>query len=246
MKPKVFLPLLFALTASGFAQAKEAAKTIDPKAKAVLEEGLKAVGTPEAIAKIKSRTSVGSVSMPAQGMTLSLEIKQKAPMRFYSKAVIPEVMTVEQGYDGKEGWSKDSIQGSRKLTGPELAQAREGAALFFEKQTLENLASAKLLPDSKDGDKSYTVVETTNKDGDSKTLYFDKETKLLSRVAAKAAVGPGGEMLMDTRATDYKEVDGVQIAFTVTTKVGPQNMIMKFSSVEHNKEIDDSLFQMKK
>ena len=35
--------------------------------------------------------------MPAQGMTLTLEMIQKGPNLMYSKSVVPNIMEVEQG-----------------------------------------------------------------------------------------------------------------------------------------------------
>jgi len=246
MKSKSLIPLLFALTSAGLASAQEAAKTIDPKAKAVIEKSIEAIGGKEAMAKITSRTAVGKLEMPAQGMTMSLEVKQKAPLMFYSKAVLPEVVTVEQGFDGEEGWAKDTIQGSRKLAGAELAQAKDGAGIFYELQLLEELTDAKVLPDQKEGDQRFDVIEANTKDGSTKTLFFDKATHLLVRVITKAIVGPDGEMEMDMKASDYKEIDGIKIAHTMTMTVDPQKVVMKYTEIEHNQEIADEVFKMKK
>jgi len=60
------------------------------------------------------------------------------------------------------------------------------------------------------------------------------------------AVGPGGEMTTETVLSDYREVDGIQIPFEMAIKAGPQNMQMKFTSITHNAEIDDSVFRLKK
>lgn len=246
MKTSSLIPLLFALTSAGLAQAQEDAKVIAPEAKAALEKSIEALGSKEAVAKIKTRTSIGKAEMPAQGMSMSLVIKQKAPLMYYSKAVIPEVITVEQGFDGEEGWSKDSIQGSRKLAGAELAQAKEGSAMFFEQQVLDDLVEAKLLPEIKDGDQTFTVIEAKTSDESTKTLYFDKATHLLARVTTKAIVGPEGEMEMDMKVSEYKEVDGIKIPSTMTLTVGPQKVVMTMSEIEHNKEIADDIFKMKK
>jgi len=184
--------------------------------------------------------------MPAQGMTLTLEMIQKGPNLMYSKSVIPNIMEVEQGFDGKEGWSKDSIQGIRKLTGAELTQAKEGAALFAEKQLLEDLVAAEVLPELKEGEVTYQIVKATSKGSPPKTLFFDQSTGLLAKMITKMAVGPEGEMTTETVLSDYREVDGIQIPFEMTIKAGPQNMQMKFTSITHNAEIDDSVFRLKK
>lgn len=246
MKTKLLIPLLIALISAGFAHAKEAAKIIDPKAKAILEKSIQAIGSKEAIARIKTRHMVGKMEMPAQGISMTLEMKQKDPLMFYMKASLPNVMTTEQGYDGKEGWSKDSIQGSRKLAGAELAQAKESAAMFLEKQILDNLVEAKILPDDKEGEKTFTVIQTKTKDDSTKTLYFDQTTHLLTRSITKTAIGPGGKMEIDSRLSDYKEIDGIKSPQRMTATVGPMKVVMTFSKIEYNQEIPDDIFKMKK
>lgn len=245
MKSNALIPLLFALTSAGFAQAEEA-NLIDPKAKAVLVKSLEAIGSKENRDKITSRRSRGTVELPAQGVSMSVEVAQEAPLKYYSKMEMPDVMTIEQGYDGKNGWAKDSIQGSRQLEGSELAQAKEGAALFFEQQLLDQLKSAEILPEVKEGEKTFTVVEASLRDGSAKTLFFDETTHLLIRIISKMAVGPEGEMTADMTASDFKEVDGVKIAHAVSVTMGPQKANIKFTEMKHNVEIDDDLFKMKK
>ena len=246
MKTQSLIPLLFALTFAGSARGQEASKLIDPKAKAVLEKSIEALGGKEAMANIKTRTAKGKIEMPAQGLSMSLEIKQKAPLSFYSKAVIPELITAEQGFNGEEGWSKDTIQGFRKLAGAELAQAKENSAMFYEQLILENLAEAKTLPDSANGDQKLSVIEVKTEDESTKTLYFDQDTHLLARVVSKTILGPDSEMDTDMLVSDYKEIDGVKVATSVTMTTGPQKIIMKMSDIEHNKEIDDEVFKMEK
>jgi len=243
MTANTFLSLAVALL-TAFPLLAE--NSIDPKAQEILEKSLRATGSPTAIAKIKSRISKGTIAMPAQGMTLTLEMIQKGPNLMYSKSVIPNIMEVEQGFDGKEGWSKDSIQGIRKLTGAELKQAKESAALFAEKQLLEDLVAAEVLPELKEGEVTYEIVKATSKGSPPKTLFFDQSTGLLAKMITKMAVGPGGEMTTETVLSDYREVDGIQIPFEMAIKAGPQNMQMKFTSITHNAEIDDSVFRLKK
>ncbi|MGB6221389.1 hypothetical protein [Haloferula sp.] len=240
------IPFFLALACAGLTHAKEATKTIDPKAVAVLEKGIEAAGGKEAMGKITSRIMKGTIEMPAQGMSMTMETKQKAPSMSYSKMVIPDMMTAEEIFNGKEGWAKDSIQGTRKLAGAELARLKEGAALFPELQTLADLAAAKVLPDATEEDRTFSVIETTSKDGIVKTQYFDQETDLPNRVVMKLSVGPDSEMEVDVRVSDYKEVDGIKMPHSMTMLVSSQELVMKITEVQHNQEIDDEIFSLKK
>jgi hypothetical protein len=246
MKKRNLLTLFLALTASGSLSAKEPAATIDPAAKAILEESIKATGGREAMARIKSRQITGKMTMPAQGMKMTLIMKQKAPAKTFTKMEIPEVMTIEQGYDGQRAWSKDSIQGLRELAGAELEQARESAAMFPELLIMDNLTSAKLLKEVEENGRTLKVIEVTSKDASDKTLYFDKATKLLAKMTSSFATGPDGAMAGTVSVSDYKEKDGVKYAAKVEVSVMGQEMQMTFSDVKHNIEMDDTIFAMPK
>ncbi len=246
MKKQKFLTLFLALAASGSLFAKEPVAVIEPAAKTVLEESITATGGREAMNKIKSRNGKGEVLMPAQGMKMSLILIQKAPNKTYTKMVIPDVMTVEQGYDGETAWSKDSIQGSRELKGPELDQAIESAAIFPELVIMDNLLSAKLLEEVEEDGKKLQVIKVTSKDAPERTLYFDKTTKLLSKMTSSFATGPDGSMEVTMSMADYKEKDGVKYASKMSMDVMGQKIQMTYGEVEHNTEIDDSIFTMKK
>ena len=242
MKKRNLVPLFFALAVTGPLSAKEPVAVIEPAAKAILEESITATGGREAMAKIKSRKIVGKIEMPAQGMEMTLTLSQKAPMKMVTKMVIPNMMTAEQGFNGETGWSKDTVQGVRKLAGAELSQAKESAAIFPELQIMNNLLSATLLEDVSEADQTLKVVKITSKESPAKTLYFDKETKLLVKMSSSMATGPGGEMEVTTFLGNYKEKDGVKYPSVMKMKMMGQDVTITYSSIEHNVEIDDAVF----
>ncbi len=242
----ITLTLALALTLTSSAFARKPTPAIAPAAKAILEEAITATGGREAMAKIKTRRLKGKMSMLAQGMEMQLTLTQKTPGKSYSKMEIPNVMTVEQGYDGEKGWSKDSIQGSRELQGAELDQAKETSALFPELVIMDQLLSAAILPDVEEDGKTLKVIQVTSKDAPAKTLYFDSETKLLSKMTSKFVTGPDAAMEITVSSSDYQEKDGVKFPSSSTMTVMGQEMKITFSEVEHNIEVDDEIFKMKK
>lgn len=196
------------------------------------------------MAKIKNRQTEGQMLMPAQGIEMKLSLTQVAPNKTYTKMEIPEMMTVEQGYDGQKAWSKDSIQGLKELKGPELEQAKESAAIFPTLQIIDNLTSATLLKDAEENGKTLKVIKVTSKNNPEKTLYFDETTKLLAKMTSKFTTGPDGAMEVTVSMSDYKEKDGIKYATKLDMAVMGQQMQMTFTDVNHNVEIDDTTFTM--
>ena len=243
MKQRNILPLFLALAIPCALPAKEAAPAIEPAAKALLEESVKAVGGKDALLKIKSRVIEAEFAMPAQGITMKMKIKQKSPEKMVTMMEAPG-MTVEQGYDGKTAWAKDPIQGVRKLAGAELEQAKEAASISPELQLMKDLTSAKLLEDVVEAGKTLKVIKVTAKGTPPKTLYLDKETKLLAKMTSNVATGPDGEMEVTTFMSDYKELDGIKYPSSIKMKTLGQDIQVTYSNVEHNVELDDAIFAL--
>ena len=183
------------------------------------------------------------MAMAAQGIEMKMAISQKSSTKVLTKIEGPGIV-VEQGYDGKTAWSKNSLQGTRKLEGPERDQVVNAVAISLELNTLDNLISAKLLEDVVEGEKILKVIEVTSKDSPAKILYFDSKTKLLARMTAKIPTGPGGEMMSTTLLSGYKESDGIKYPSVMQVKVMGQDVILTYSSIKHNVEIDDAIFAM--
>ena len=243
MNKKNILPLVLALATASSLSAKEAAPVIEPAAKTILEESVKALGGREACLKIKSRELEGTMAMAAQGLEMKIKISQKSRTKVLTKIEGPGIV-VEHGYDGKTAWSKNSLQGTRKLEGPERDQILNTLAISPELHTLDNLISAKVLEDLVEGEKTFKVVKVTAKNTKSTTLYFDSKTKLLARMLTTTATGPDGEMVGTTLIGGYKEFNGVKSATTNTMKVMGHSVTVTFTSITNNVEIDDSIFAL--
>ena len=246
MKKLKLLPLLFTLSSTGPLSAKEpTTATIDPAAKAILQESIAALGGEEAMAKIKNRQISGTIIM-GPGTKMDFVMTQQAPSKIHSKMVIPETMTLEQGFDGEKAWSNDSIQGFRELQGAELDQIKQSGAIFPELVIMRDLLSAKLLDDVEESDQTLKVIEVTSKDAPARTLYFDQSTKLLTKMSSILSTGPGGSMDVTMSFGDYQEKDGVKYPAKMVTDLLGQKLQMVSTEVLHNIEIDEKIFTMKK
>ncbi len=52
----------------------------------------------------------------------------------------------------------------------------------------------------------------------------------------------GGEIEQTTDPSDYREVDGVKIPFTLVMSSPVQSLTIRIQKVEHNKPLDDAIF----
>ncbi len=220
--------------------------TADPKAHALVDKLIEATGGAEAIKKIQTRVVEGKMSMPAQGISLTVKMSQKAPDKVVVEQSIPGLMEGKQGYDGEIGWSKDSLLGFRKLESAELEQLKRESNLQRELRLKEEYPVMKLLPEEEFEGKKVHVVEARSKDGQKETWYLDAETGLLTKMHQVMNLGAQGEIDATIIAREYREVDGIQIPMKTEVKNPAFSATLEFTSVKHNVELDDQLFEMPK
>jgi outer membrane lipoprotein-sorting protein len=161
------------------------------------------------------------------------------PDRFRVEA--PELV---QGYDGKSSWMKDR----RGVHDAAETQAREAAA-SLRRDVVALLVAAKdgaltprILPDVKDAEGNVShALELSARDLNPVILYVDPESGLI-RKRMYTADAPGRPVI-EEQFFDYRPIDGVQIAFRATQKVGPLSVERKVIDVKLNTPLDAALFK---
>ncbi|MCH1506355.1 MAG: outer membrane lipoprotein-sorting protein [Verrucomicrobiales bacterium] len=236
---KSFLLSFLCLAIVAFAENPVAA---DPKAHEVLDKFIEASGGEDAFKKIKTRVAEGQMSLPAMGMKMKIKLSQKAPDKVHMEQGIEGLLSGKQGYDGETGWSEDSIQGFRKLSGAELAQLQRESNIRRELNLKADFPGMKLLPEVEIDGKKVSVIEATSKDDRKETWYFDQESHLMVKMEQTMTLGPQGELAVTITLKDYKEVDGIKLPMTSEVKNPAFTGVLTLSSVKHNVDLDDALF----
>lgn len=212
-----------------------------PTADQIIEKYVQAIGGKAAIEKQTSRVSKGTFDLPAFGASGPVEVYEKAPNKTASVININGFGVVQEGYDGKVGWSQDPQSGLREKSGSELAAARLDAE-FFKPIKVKQLYP-KIVVKGKDkvADKEVYVLEATPVDSSVETWYFDTQTGFMVRQDSERE-GPQGKQAIQVYLDDYREVDGIKLPFKLH-QVTPQFSIdIKIEEVKHNVPIDDAKF----
>jgi Photosynthetic reaction centre cytochrome C subunit len=211
-----------------------------PSLAQVLDAYQKAIGGPDAIQKLTTKTAKATITN-FQGQTSHIELLQKAPNLTSSIMTLPNGQTRQQIYDGKHGWNK-SDRGVNEIAGPDLAGMRTIARFDRDFAPTADLPNARVTSiETIDGHECY-VVRGQHPDKDfSERLYFDKQSGLLlRRVSAQRTLF--GPLADSSDYSDYKDVQGVKIAFTVKRTTPETTFTRKIDSIEFNKPIGDDVF----
>lgn len=229
----------------------------------VLNNYIKALGGKEALQKITSRTATGTYEISPAGIKADLTLYAKAPNSMLLKIVTSNSQVIQRAFNGDTGWARELQGDLRPITGTELELLKSRADFyrainlktlypgftFIEKKQIEITPLGK----TKAEKKQVYVLEAKN--SPTERFYFDAETGLLLRndieTEISKAVKKEGSLLyeaqkvivpIETYYEDYKEIDGVKIPLTTRQAIDETNIVIHLGKIEHNKPINDSLF----
>jgi predicted Zn-dependent peptidase len=207
----------------------------------VIANYIKAIGGKENLMKIKDL----SMNMTAniQGTDLSVTQQRKAPnkSRMVMQAMGMEVMNLTS--DGNKA-AMAQMGNRQEITGKDLDAAKTMNTLFAELY-YDQLGVKRNLTgiESLSGKDAYKV-ELTLPGGTKIMEFYDVASKLKVKQTSSQET-PDGPVTQSSEFTDYKEVNGVKFPHTITLMIGPQEIKMMVQSIEVNKNLPDSLFEVK-
>jgi predicted Zn-dependent peptidase len=202
----------------------------------VISNYVKAIGGKEKLSKVNDVTI--KMGMEMQGMKIEIINKQKAPNKMKVETLMGGNVMSTQVCNGVKAMVK-SPRGNQELTGAQLdemlAQATLNAELYLDKIGIK--AELKGSEDV-DGNPAWKV-QMTLPSGKNTVDFYDQKSGL--KVKSVAQQGP---MSVTTLYSDYRAVEGVLFPFKLKQSAGPQSFDIVVSSIEVNKGIDDSVFEM--
>lgn len=211
---------------------------VSPEAQKVIDAHIQAVGGREKLEAIHCRITKGTLSMPSLGMQLTLVSYAEAPNRMAVHTEIPGMGTSISGFDGKTGWEQNPITGFRMIEGDELLQLKRYSEIAIE-LSLDSLYASIDRVDDEDG---LTVLELKTSNGKTERWYFDPKTHRLSRTDMVMDAGPMGSIPVQILLEDYRQVDGMMIAFRTIMRNPAFEAITQYETISHPDSIDPDLF----
>jgi outer membrane lipoprotein-sorting protein len=218
------------------------AQTVDE----ILEKMIEAQGGRKAIEAIKTTTLSGSMQIVQMNMTGSINMYQKEPNKTRMDIEIMG-MNITQAFDGTTAWFTNPQTGASE-------EMPEKQAKYFKKQALgrDVLLNPKKLGitykfkgKEKINDKEYLVLEQIHPDDYTVTIYVDAQTYLTYKSKSTTLNQVEAEVEAESINSDYKKVDGVMIAHSITVFQGGQEY-MKFTvnEITFNSDLEDAFFKM--
>ena len=229
-----------------FAEMKEAGAGVSgsqtasaalPTAEQLFARDLQAAGGKDAIEKIHTRVMKGTRSS-SEGWSSPVEIEQEAPDKWRdSFKVQAQFVGV---FDGSHGWHLED-QDVIEVKSGDLANLKLDAEFYRDLKLSEIFSNARTTGKAKINGKDSYVVEAKSAEGERRQLYFDASTGLLMRIV-RFDPSPFGPIPNAFDYADYREMDGVQVPFSIGHLRPDYSLVDKFIEIEQNVPVASKTF----
>lgn len=240
---RIKVALLFLLTA---ALAAGAAAAQDATLQEVLEKHYEAIGGLDAWQGVQSFRASGKMTMGPMEAPVTMTAKRPDKVRIDFTV---QGMTGSQAYDGETAWMLMPFMGK---TDPEDMPADQAKALKEEADIdgplvgyeEEGLQLELVGLEEIEGTQAYKIkVTEEGEEGAVRYFYLESEYYVPIRVEGSRVI-QGNTMEYETTLSDYKDVDGLMMAHSMSTQIkgAPGAQVITVETIEVNLEVDDSVF----
>jgi outer membrane lipoprotein-sorting protein len=195
------------------------------------------------VSSLKTIQITGSMSMA--GMQLPVTMWMKNPNKI---KVVTDLngQNMIQVYDGVKGYSVNPMSGSTTpvaMSAEEVEQTLR--ANMFQNYMASYLKKGQLglEGEEKVNNKPSFKLKATTGDGTIIYFFIDKGSYLMSKISTTASQG-GVTMTIDIFPSDYTETNGFIVPMKTTTTAQGMEIEMKFTKVEVDNPMDDSIFKI--
>ncbi|MFN7946426.1 MAG: hypothetical protein U0Z53_13835 [Blastocatellia bacterium] len=208
----------------------------------ILKQANKALGGEKALRSVRSWQAQGTIRRLSDGATGHYEAAALLP-GLYTVNFDFSGFEISRGYNGKSGWTRDSLHGLRTLTGDESRDFQTEALwrntrwLDYKKEKSKLTAAGQAAV----SEKPANVLVLTTAKGVKLKLHFDAASGLLLREEI-----PAGEVVRVFDYSDYRPVDGVMEPHTIRVTTGPEQYEIRLSQITHNSSPERARFDFPK
>lgn len=223
------------------AQAGAAAAQQLPPATQLVEKYVEAIGGRATATRFASRHVTAEMSMPAMGVTMTMETWTARPNRMLARMNMSG-MTISSGFDGTVAWANSPMTGPKILDGVEFKQAFDQANFDNNVDFTKVFPTMETIGERTVDGKACWNVKMVSANGTEVQNCFDKDTGLLIGTIARQ-VGSMGEMTVDVVMSEYRAFDGLRMPTRMSTSMAGQQVITTIKAVSHA-PVADSIFAL--
>ncbi len=224
----------------------QAAPVQDITAADVIERYYTALGGKEKLTAIKTMVTKGKMSIPEAGIEGTFVMTQKAPNLTHMHLEMDGVGEQAAGFNGETGWEMSSMTGDRIMKGRELEQAKLQGEMFPLWNYPEGYESVEVTGKSEFNGTECHELTVQKAELAPIKYYFAADSGLMMGMIGVFETQMG-ELEIESVVEDYREVDGIKVAFKGTTKLpNGISQVMDNEAVTINPELAEDTFALPK
>jgi hypothetical protein len=216
------------------------AATALPPAREIIDRHIREIGGREAILAHTSMHIVGTASMPAAGINGKLEIFHAKPNKFLQRVSFSGVGEIEEGFDGKVGWTTSALTGPMLFEGKKLEEQAFDGEFYDELKTPDRYTSITTIEKTTFENRPVYKVRLVKKTGGEDIEFYDVETGLKAGGQATRE-SPMGPMPGTTAYGDYKKFGTIRQPSTMKMTTLNVQMVMSIAAIEYD-TVDPAVF----
>ena len=144
-------------------------------------------------------------------------------------------------YDGKAGFTFNMQTGKTELTAEELASKAKSNGIIPEMNYVKNGLAHELVGIENMNGVEYYVLKTV--DGKNESYDYFNKTTFMKEKTINVMTRDGETMESTITFGDFKEVNGMKFAHSITQAVGPMVLSGRVTSITVNGKIDMKVFE---
>jgi len=216
----------------------------------IIEKGIVAGGGREALAKVTSRVTTGTmtVTTPGGDVAGTIEVVNQAPNKTQTiitldlSAMGAGKMTIDQRFDGTNGYASNSMQGETPVTSSQIDTQRNAIFPSPFLDYKERGTKIALTGKEKIEDKDAYVLLVTPAKGPASRLWVDATTYLPVKTTTTVETAEVGTVEQTMVMSDFRQVDGITMPFKFVGSSAVQTFTVVVTKVEHNVNVDQARF----
>ncbi|SRR6266498_469993 len=223
-------------------EAPPAGQTVSPdlpKADAIIQKYVAAVGGSDAIVKLTSIAEKGTFQ--AGPRQFPIEMLKKSPDHLAMVTYWPNGDSIT-AFDGKAGWIAFPGRPLRPMSAADIDASRMDANLHFPLDLPKIFAELRVEKTLKIGDRDTVMLSGQRPNQPPVEMYFDAQNGLLVRLV-RYTQSPLGRNPTQVDYSDYREVARVKTPFQWTSATPTGRFTIQIETAQPNSSIPESRFQ---
>ena len=214
-----------------------------PSARQIIDRHIEAIGGRKAILAHTSSYSKGTLAIPANGMSGSVDVYAAKPNKSLLKISIAGIGEVVEGFDGVVGWSMSPMTGPALSDGKVLADKKFDSDFYGDLHDDARYSSMKTVEKTTfDGRPCYKVALTRKGATTEDFEYYDIATGLKAGASGTRET-PMGAVPSTQIQSDYKKFGDLLVPTTLKFSTMGVDQVFTFTSVELDK-VDPAVFEL--